>query len=508
MVAPKSSRLALLVTRDLAPGRAWGYLVEHLLSQGHVVVASKQPLDVSRFQIPEPPLAIFPRDITTDDYLKIAIEPGAREKLNRFINRSEYASTHTILMSMLSRRDPSGTFRTIDREVVIRQLLLGLISQMLRANPTHLIFEETPHEVVDFAIFEIGRFMGTPSLFFQPSLVGPQLVARTAIDEIFPVPVAVKRNADLEHERTEAGKISRAAVRKLQLGGGTALLDRQKRIDSAASDLGSKLRAMSWTARTLFNRQPNPLVNLTGHHSVSRIFRRAYEVLASRSLRNSLHGAIATLSGEAPAAKASYAIFALHYEPERTNMPEGLPYLSQLDAVLAARCFLPEGVRLFVKEHYAQQSSSLRGYVGRSPLAYDYVKGIPGVEMLGVGANTRELVQGAEAIFTMTGKIGIEAAFLGTPAIYLGQPWWGHMPGAYAFSTLSSVGDVIKQQPPTAERVWEWFENQIDHTLLFGLGGTSPEKYSSRISPLPEGFEELEFESMARAVDTFLARPL
>ena len=189
-------------------------------------------------------------------------------------------------------------------------------------------------------------------------------------------------------------------------------------------------------------------------------------------------------------------------------MPEGLPYLSQLDAVLAARCFLPDDVVLFVKEHYAQQSSSLRGYVGRSPLAYGYLEGIPGVEMLGVGANTRELVKGAESIFTMTGKIGIEAAFLGTPAIYLGQPWWGQMPGAYAFSTLSSLGDVIKQQPPTVKEVWEWFENQIDHTLLFGLGGTAPEKYSTRISPLPEGFEELEFESIARAVDSFLARTL
>ena len=97
MVAGVSIRLALVVTRDLAPGSAWGYLVTHLLGRGHLVVASKQPIDVFRFPIEESPLEIFPRDITSDDYLKIPIEPGAQQKLNSFVNRSEYASVHAVL---------------------------------------------------------------------------------------------------------------------------------------------------------------------------------------------------------------------------------------------------------------------------------------------------------------------------------------------------------------------------------------------------------------------------
>lgn len=500
-------RVALLVTRDLTPGRAWGEIVSHLLSQGHLIVLSRQPLDVLRFRNHHPPPEICPRDITSDEYLKIVVERSAHEKLNSFVNRNEYASIHAVLLTMLSRRDSSGTFRTIDREVVIRRLLLGLFSQMLRANPTHAIFEETPHEVADFALFEICRFMAVPTIFFQPSLVGPQLIARTEIDEIFVSPESCDRNANLEFARVAAGKISRAAVRKLERGGGTALLDRQKQIDSAAGNFRAKLRAVAWTVKSVLHGEANHLVNFTGHQSLPRIIGKAHEVFASRSLRNSLRRAIVALPNNVPPVQSRYALFALHYEPERTNMPEGLPFLSQLDAVLAVRSFLPKDVLLVVKEHYAQQSSSLRGYVGRSTLAYDYLNGIPGVEMLGVTANTRELVQGAEAIFTMTGKIGIEAAFLGTPAVYLGQPWWAQMPGAYAFSTLSALDEVSLSRPPSAAEIWKWFENQIDNDLLFGLGGTSPEKYSSRISPLPEGFEELEFHSIARAIESFLARP-
>jgi hypothetical protein len=181
-------------------------------------------------------------------------------------------------------------------------------------------------------------------------------------------------------------------------------------------------------------------------------------------------------------------------------MPEGLPYLSQLDAVLEARKFLPPDVTLLVKEHYAQQSSSLRGYVGRSMSSYDYLNSIPGIEVIGVGANSRELMKNAQCIFTMTGKIGIEAAFAGTPAVYMGQPWWGGMPGSFAFSGLKSWKALTTAKMPTVREVESWFDQQVSRRLLVGLGGTSPEKYSARIAALPEGYERLEAEAILGAL--------
>jgi hypothetical protein len=224
------------------------------------------------------------------------------------------------------------------------------------------------------------------------------------------------------------------------------------------------------------------------------------EVVLEWSLRRSLHRTVAGLPSAPSNPNAQYALFALHYEPERTNMPEGLPYLSQLDAVLEARRFLPSDVILLVKEHYAQQSSSLRGYVGRSVTAYDYLNSIPGIEVLGVGANSGELMRNAECIFTMTGKIGIEAAFAGTPAVFMGQPWWGGMPGSFSFSSLKRWATLAKAKMPTEREVEHWFEGQVSTRLLVGLGGTSPEKYSARIAPLPEGYEQLEAEAILSSI--------
>jgi hypothetical protein len=492
-------RLALLVGRDLAPNRSWGIALTQLIQQGHDVVAGAQalPAEQSGSSLG---YEIFPRDIVTDYYLSIPVHDEAPQQLASYFREASYPETHAVLMGMLSRRDSTGTFRTVDREVVLRRLQLVLLSQLLRSKPTHMVFEETPHEVADFALFRLAQWLKIPVLFFQPSLVGPQVVARSSLTDIVEVECPLIGPEDSVADRQAVQAISHGAISKLQTGGGTALLDRQKRVDSVSSRGSQKVNVVRHVARRLGSSPANRLVNLTGHALLGEVVRRVLEVVLEWSLRRSLQRTVAGLPSAPSNPNAQYALFALHYEPERTNMPEGLPYLSQLDAVLEARRFLPSDVNLLVKEHYAQQSSSLRGYVGRSITAYEYLNSIPGIEVLGVGANSGELMRNAECIFTMTGKIGIEAAFAGTPAVYMGQPWWGGMPGSFAFSGLKSWKALTTAKMPTHSGVERWFEQQVSGRLLVGLGGTSPEKYSARIAPLPEGYEQLEAEAILSSI--------
>ena len=492
-------RLALLVGRDLGPNRSWGIVLDQLIKQGHEVVAGAQALPAEQ-RGSSPGYEVFPRDVVTDYYLTIPVHEEAPQQISTYFREASYPETHSILMGMLSRRDSTGTFRTVDREVVLRRLQLALLSQLLRSKPTHMVFEETPHEVADFALFRLAGWLQIPVLFFQPSLVGPQVVARSSLTHIVDVDCPLIGPKNLVSDRKAVRTISHAAISKLQTGGGTALLDRQKRVDGVSSRSAQKVNVIKHVARRVGRSPANRLVNFTGHVLLGERVRRVLEVALEWSLRRSLHRTVAGLPSAPANPKAKYALFALHYEPERTNMPEGLPYLSQLDAVLEARSFLPFDVTLLVKEHYAQQSSSLRGYVGRSVTAYEYLNSIPGIEVLGVGANSRELMKNAECIFTMTGKIGIEAAFAGTPAVYMGQPWWGGMPGSFALSGLKSWKVLSTLRMPTEADVERWFEQQVSTRLLVGLGGTSPEKYSARIAALPEGYEQLEAEAILGAL--------
>ena len=492
-------RIALVVGRELGPNRSWGIVLNQLIKQGHEVVAGAQALPANQAGH-SAEYEVFPRDIVTDYYLNILVHEEAPPQLSQYFRGESYPETHAVLMVMLSRRDSTGTFRVVDREVVLRRLQLALLSQLLRSKPTHIVFEETPHEVSDFALFRLAHWLGIPVLFFQPSLVGPQVVARSSLTDFVDAVCPLIGPKNLASDRRTVQTISHGAISKLQTGGGTAKLDWWQRIDGLSARGRHRISVARYVSHRLAHTSANRLVNLTGHRFIGERVRRALELLLEWSLRRSLQRTVATLPAKPSNQEGKYALFALHYEPERTYMPEGLPYLSQLDAVLAARRFLPDAVTLLVKEHYAQQSSSLRGYVGRSVWAYEFLGSIPGVEVLGVGADSRELMKNAQCVFTMTGKIGIEAAFSGTPAVCMGQPWWGEMPGSFAFSKLTSWKSLSEAKMPTEREVERWFEQQVSTRLLVGLGGTSPEKYSERIASLPEGYEQLEADAILSAI--------
>lgn len=493
-------RLALLVGRDLSPNRSWGIVLNQLIDQGHKVVAGTQALHAEH-RHSSAGYEIFPSDIVSDYYLSIPLHQDAPEKLSAYFRKESYSETHTVLMGMLSRRDSSGTFRTVDREIVLRRLQLALVSQLLRSRPTHMVFEETPHEVVDFALFRLAEWLGIPVLFFQPSLVGPQVVARSSLTHIVDVECPLIGPQNLVTDRKAVLTISQGAISKLHTGGGTAQLDRQKLVDGVSSRGRQRINVVKYIARRLASTPANRLVSFTGHRFLGERVQRALEILLEWSLRRSLHRTVSALPAKPLNPEGKYALFALHYEPERTNMPEGLPYLSQLDAVLAARAFLPPDITLLVKEHYSQQSSSLRGYVGRSITAYEFLNSISGIEVIGVASSSGSLIRDAECVFTMTGKVAIEAAYAGTRAVYLGQPWWGEMPGSFAFSSLKNWSALMAKKMPNKGKVEQWFEKQLSSRLLVGLGGTSPEKYSARIAALPRGYERLEAEAILRAID-------
>ena len=493
-----------MTSRDLTPSRSWGRVIRGLGTGSQQLVGLRRGKENEVGDIiATQPLAFFPRDITHRDIWEEDPQKSTLIGYQSLIQDVDFTRNHGIAMSMLSRRDFSGTFRTLDREVVLRRLYLSILGQLELSQPTHVVFDETPHEVVDFTLFFIARWQGIKTLFFQPSLVGPQIVARTSLSTLLDVPPPTW-SRPLIIEAEEVFNISRKVLQKLLRGEGTMLLDGQKKADRTAQGFSSRLRAKSFTLRAIFGPRRNPMVSLNSHNFEWKWVHNGLELLLGRSLRRSLRKAILSLPAAPREGFRNYAVLALHYEPERTSMPEGLPFLSQTDAVVAVRNFLPDSVHLVVKEHYAQQASNLRGQLGRSALTYELIASLPNVSLLGVDTISATVIDGARYVFTMTGKIGIEAASAGIPAIYMGNPWWTEMPGAFDFHDPLLAQKISASAQWTTAELKEWFDKEFCSHLLIGLGGTSPEKYSARVAALPKNFEDLEVQSLEKAFAAFL----
>ena len=498
-------RILLSTSRSLRQPGAWGQAVFRLRSEGHKIVAtSGSELPDAWTDGPQP--RVLPGNIRSLMPEGVIPSKEAIRDYSAYRSSAGYAETHGMLLLMMSRVDSTGTFRSLEREVLARKLHLEIFTALAEAQPTMGLFDVTPHEALDFALLRVLEWKKIPSLMFQPSLVGPQVMARTSLTGILPLvldPAVVSQHSEALEE---VHRIADASIQRLADGTGTPKMDNQKAKEASVGTLGSRLNALRFSLRRLRTPGRDVAFAFTGHTRIPARVRRALELLLERSLRRSLKYRIDELPSLIEAPSHRFVLFALHYEPERSSIPEGYPFDSQLDAIAAVRNLLPEDVTLYVKEHFSQQAAALRGFVGRSPDFYDLLESLPGVTVLGTKTNTRELMRSAECVMTFTGKVGIEAALEGSRVLYLGQPWWGQMPGAHNFHNLTSYQDLLAAPIPSPAEVQSWLAKQIRNSLLPGVSSVPPERHSKRIAQLPPGFEAVEAEGIVAAVHAVMAQ--
>ena len=480
----KAVNRGLLLWREDGVDRAW--LAEKLTSLG-----------VS-FAFPEP-------------WMKEAITSEGLEHFSHFERSESFAETRLTMLAMQNRQDFTGTFRVVDRDVEIRALLLRIFSKLLIEKFDFGVFGVTPHDHEQAAIEAAMRWLGIPVLFFQPSLVGPQSAPRTSLTTMFDYEIPKSTRKKYSAELAEIVRLAESSIERLEAGGGTPKMSNQMRSEIQSRSFMGRLRAIFYTVSRLRRGVHQASTNFSGHSVLMPWFTKPLEIVLNWSLRKSLVNRIFSLPSEIPDLKGKFALFALHYEPERCSIPEGYPFQTQIDAVLRARALLPDDVVLIVKEHFSQSAASLRGILGRGPETYHLLEDTPGIRVVGIKANTPKLISKAECVFTLTGKVGIEAALKQIPVVFGGQPWWHEMPGSLSLASISSqdeLSDFLSSPQPSRDRIFDWLSSKFKEDLLPILGDYSVERYVDRISPLPPRYLELQTEVAADTIHTFVTRVL
>ncbi|AHI30165.1 hypothetical protein AU14_13745 [Marinobacter similis] len=133
----------------------------------------------------------------------------------------------------------------------------------------------------------------------------------------------------------------------------------------------------------------------------------------------------------------------LHFQPERTSIPEGGRYAPQINAVKALRDALPEATELVVKEHPSMfMLKSKRSF--RHPDFYRILASMRGVALVDERMASFDLIDESEAVVTLTGTVGFEALCRGTPVIVMGDAAYRSYPG---------VVDLYDR--PMVESIWQ-----------------------------------------------------
>lgn len=140
-----------------------------------------------------------------------------------------------------------------------------------------------------------------------------------------------------------------------------------------------------------------------------------------------------------------YIFVALQCEPERQTCPCGGVYGNQYLMVDALSKAVPDGWRIYVKEHVSQFKSYQLAERSRSPEFYDYINSMPNVSLVPLWVTSFDLIDNAMASATVSGTVGWESVVRGKPAFLFGHAWFADCDGVFKTRTTSEIAHAIKK---------------------------------------------------------------
>lgn len=458
----------------------------------------------SSLEITEPPVGIgshagFRRfgAVVLDSELSFQ-EPPVPPDLNQLTSHPEFAQFEKVFTALLRRENNYGELRDVDVEVLLYGLLVHFAAIVKDCRPHLVLFPVTPHSVETYSLWFVSRALGAKTLWFQPCSMAPVMLPREHFTRALEVE---PRFATLgaKHEEVVAEILKQGTQRAQSLADPT-YISRQAAIARLSFSLAGKLRALrasvGWLVKERY--QSRFLFNQVG--LVHTLVRRFLQVYQPRSNSNLLRDNAARFS-KSRSLEKPFALFALHYEPERTSVPEGGDDVSQLRQILRARDSLPKGMDFCVKEHPSQLSPALQGYKGRSPHFYELLVSRLGLK-LDVGTQMRDLVKSANVVFTGTGNVAIEATMAGVPVVYFGNPWWEGMPGTYPFSSFSKRGLPEAGLQPSDSRSVEAFLKARISEMIPGGASESETELAARFGVDLGEFSPVGGQNVARFIES------
>jgi len=441
---------------------------------------------------------LSPESVFAESFSSEAIEIASSFRLSE-----DFDAARFMVMKLLNRLDLTGTFRFVDREVYFQAAVLAIADFLLSVKPDLIVFRVTPHEFLPYAVSVLANFMNIEVLHFQPCSIAPAMIPKLVSGQQLPISSFTTSTFPVSHG---VRLIAQSQLGNLSRGIAPRYMNSQRARDRG--QLNSRSRLLAWVRSFMWLWRPRypESIDFPGHAKRFGLWPNAHRIFLTRSLQATLRRSALSFS-KAISASENYSVYAMHYEPERTSLPDGLPVDAQLDAIVRVRAMIDFDEVLVVKEHYSQQSSALRGFLGRSPLFYNVVAALPRTQFASIDADLRTLVSGARSVFTLTGTIALEAALIGVPVFYFGDPWWNGLPGTRRIDFFARSEDFAPPNSVDSDAVEAFILGTVMDRMIPGLASESVATAESRWGPLPEGLVHAQEQAIAQCVLTALYGP-
>lgn len=320
-----------------------------------------------------------------------------------------------------------------------------LLSFIKKKNPAAIFFMATPHNIDTWLFAKVAEHINVDIFYFQSSILPWRSHLYNGVTRM---PKLVKFE-DFVDERNDAECVDDYIASKRK-GVSDALPKYEK--DRLIKNKG-KVYSFSNDLKAWWKRPHFVLNKLLCYKNYCRV-----------SSKDFLHHN-----------QSRYVVFFLHYQPERTTLPEGYGFAQQLLAIRALEAALPEGFTLVVKEHPSTFTNQC-SWKERLPSWYDKVLSDKTI-LSSMEIDAYELIDKSYCVASITGTVVSEAVFRGKPGIVFGAG-----PNVVAKSKMLHVYSDLTKLKSFLKNVVidEWFSDvekevdlMLDNISLCSVSGLS-----------------------------------
>ena len=400
-----------------------------------------------------------------------------------FFLSENYLRAKDRCLKMMDRLDMYGTFGRLDREVIFNKLSMWALMKINANKPDAIVFAETPHSHTYYLLYEIFLYLDLevvkfnswptiPLLFLQDMKTGDRYKKEIKIDsEVSKIIdkdilsyINYLRNKKDGHEYELSYMKTQRQKTKL----------RSKAFNFLTSGLSALIKEYWFQTRMYFSPFYYPInpykLGIFGRHKIKN--------LRKKSLLRSLK-----VSQDFVNLQCKYIYFSLHFEPERTTNPDGGVFHDQLLAITRLRSLVPKDIKIIVKEHPSQFYMPERGTRGRSPLFYECLKNISGVELAAINMDSIDLIKNSIFVSTITGSVAFESALMGKQALIFGDTWFKGCPNVNLWNKGLSFRSIIIKEMSTPNEILEFLLNEEQSYTVPGCQNISAQKKFSKYFP-------------------------
>ena len=320
--------------------------------------------------------------------------------------------------------------------VTIEKILVNSILIIRQTNPDILVSSATPHSIEAWVFAKCFEYLQLPVYVLEATPNVHRLWVRRGLDQQHVVSPAEVEPAD-------------------GLSASSLKLIREQRDSKPGQKDDSGLEVSRMHMSTVAGSKSNQWWSWRRELARLRSGRlrslplRTLSMFFKRSLYKSYQAAAIS---DLP--KNPYVVFFMHYQPERTSLPEGLFFVQQWIAVRLMAWSLPKGWSLLVREHPTTWLDPLDISV-RTKNLYSEMASMDQTEICSMDLDTFELIDGSQAVATLTGSVGFQALARGKPVLALGVASYRDHPACFpieGYEDLVNALDAI-QEPDFSGRI-------------------------------------------------------